>query len=214
MRRRIGFACSAIAFVALVARATGCTSSNESGPADCVAAGGQCQIPNDQCAKVGPQDCNPGRTLGGQYCCLAETDDGPGQGATDAASGDTSDDGGTTVPCNGGCLCNAANACPTGCYVSQTAQADGSSSEPFCGNGIAECGGAWSFGDTKSCPGLNPPGSRTALPDYPVSYLDGGPDGAFCCDLEHEYALIGDAAADTGGPDAADGTRPADASTE
>ncbi len=92
--------------------------------------------------------------------------------------------------------------------MSQTAQPDGSASEPFCSNGIAECvpdGGAWSFGQTNSCPGLNPPGSQIALPDYPVTYLDGGPDGAFCCALDHEYAAV-DAAANTG----ADGG-PADA---
>lgn len=106
------------------------------------------------------------------------------------------------LPCNGGCLCFAADACPVGCYPSVTEEPDGARAQPFCSNGITQCvpgGFSWSFGETKTCPGLNPPGSRTALPDYPVTYLDGGPDGAFCCDLEREYALIGDATGDTGG---------------
>jgi hypothetical protein len=124
----------------------------------------------------------------------------------DANAGSDGGDGGFVPrPCNGGCLCSPVDVCPAGCYPSVTEEPDGSGAEPFCSNGITQCvtGGLWwSFGaPATSCPGLNPPGSRTALPDYPVTYLDGGPDGAFCCDLEHEYALIGDAAADTGASD-------------
>jgi hypothetical protein len=62
-----------------------------------------------------------------------------------------------------------------------------------------------------NCPGLNPPGSQIALPDYPVTYLDGGPDGAFCC--ERENAAV-DAAAGTGASDAGTDGGPSDASGE
>ena len=83
----------------------------------------------------------------------------------------------------------------------------GQVSDRFCGNGIAPCdvGSAWSFGETNSysCPGMPFPGSPSA-PNYPVTYLDGGPDGAFCCDLGHEYAAV-DAAADAGADASTDG---------
>ncbi len=121
-------------------------------------------------------------------------------GAPSDAGDGGGDQGDTSALCFGGCLCFAADACPPGCYASQSVDpADGVTT--FCSNGIVECsssGTAWSFGESTSCPGLNPPGSRVALPDYPVTYLDGGPDGAFCCDLEHEYAAAAEAAADTG----------------
>lgn len=127
-----------------------------------------------------------------------------GGNGIDAASG-AGDSGFVPALCNGGCLCFSPEACPPGCYVSQTAQPDGSASEPFCSNGIADCapdpGSGWSFGAASSCPGLNPPGSRIALPDYPITYLDAGPDGAFCCDIEYEYAAV--AAAEDAGVDAA-----------
>jgi hypothetical protein len=50
-----------------------CSSgSSASGPAECVAAGGQCRLPNPSipCANPGPQDCNPDRNPGGAFCCL------------------------------------------------------------------------------------------------------------------------------------------------
>jgi hypothetical protein len=140
---------------------------------------------------------------------LAGNPDG-GEDATSTGS-DAPSDGGDDgfvprLPCNGGCLCYGVDACPTGCYPSVTEQPDGSGSEPFCSNGITQCvtGGLWwSFGaPATSCPGLNPPGSQIALPDYPVTYLDGGPDGAFCCDLEHEFAAVVDAETDGRASDA------------
>ncbi len=93
----------------------------------------------------------------------------------DARGGDSgNDDVFIPLGCNAGCLCFAVDACPGGCYVSQTAQPDGSASEPFCGNGIVTCapgGNAWSLGDiSNSCP----------VPDYPPVYLDGS-SGPFCC---------------------------------
>ncbi len=51
-------------------------STGDSGPADCVAAGGQCVVgPAMNCGKVGPQNCNPDRNPGGAVCCLAECTD-------------------------------------------------------------------------------------------------------------------------------------------
>jgi hypothetical protein len=143
--------------------------------------------------------------------CLARAATGCSTSSNLAGNSDAGEDVSATDSgvasglCFAGCLCSPVDACPSGCYVSQGVQPDGSLSEA-CENEIMPCvpgGGAWSFGETTSCPGLHH-GSRIALPDYPVTYLDGGPDGAFCCDLEHEYAAL-DAAADTGADDATDG---------
>jgi len=42
-----------------------------SGPAACVAAGGQCVVGGfTGCSKLGTQDCNPDRNPGGAFCCL------------------------------------------------------------------------------------------------------------------------------------------------
>ena len=128
---------------------------------------------------------------------------------------DAGGDGFVPLECNAGCLCFGADACPSGCFPSITKQPDGSGSEPFCSNGIVQCvtgGFSWSLGTpANNCPGLNPPGSQIALPDYPVTYLDGGPDGAFCC--ERENAAV-DAAAGTGASDAGTDGGPSDASRE
>ena len=150
---------------------------------------------------------------------VGSPDSGEDAIGNDASAGSDGGDGGFTPhPCNGGCLCYPVDVCPAGCYPSVTEEPDGSGAEPFCSNGITQCvtgGFSWSFGaPATSCPGLNPPGSQIALPDYPVTYLDGGPDGAFCCDYEHEYALIGDAAADTGASDGGTDGGPLDASGE
>jgi hypothetical protein len=48
----------------------GACSGNESGPAACVAAGGQCVLGGNTCPNHGQQDCNPDRTPGGAFCCL------------------------------------------------------------------------------------------------------------------------------------------------
>ena len=100
--------------------------------------------------------------------------------ATDAGEAlDAGDGAFVPLGCNAGCLCFAVDACPAGCYVSQTAQPDGSASAPFCSNGIVACvpgGGAWSLGDmSNSCP----------VPDYPPVYLDGS-TGAFCCVVQDD----------------------------
>ena len=117
-------------------------------------------------------------------------DAGEDVSAADAAEAFDAGNGGSHTDCIG-CSCFPVNACGGGgCYVTQYSGPNGFVS-PFCGTGIAECGRAWSFGEANTCPGLNP-----SVPDYPVTYLDGGPDGAFCCDFEHEYALISDASAD------------------
>jgi hypothetical protein len=100
--------------------------------------------------------------------------------------------------CNGGCLCFAVDACPRGCYVSQTEtlQPDGVAPGPFCSNGIEDCGHGpgtgWSLGEGASCH------SPFAIPNYAVTYIDGGPDGAFCCDIAaaEEAAAAADAAAE------------------
>lgn len=42
-----------------------------SGPAACVAAGGQCVLGGASCSSRGPQDCNPDRNPGGAFCCLS-----------------------------------------------------------------------------------------------------------------------------------------------
>jgi hypothetical protein len=57
------------------------TGADADGPAACVAAGGECLVggSNSICAVVGPQDCNPDRDPGGQYCCLQKA------GVADAA---------------------------------------------------------------------------------------------------------------------------------
>jgi hypothetical protein len=106
--------------------------------------------------------------------------------------------------CQAGCLCFAVDACPAGCYPSVTEEADGSGSELFCSNGIVQCvagGLSWSFGSpANNCPGINPPGPPINAPSYSATYLDGGPDGAFCCEPEN---VAVDAASDggaSGGP--------------
>jgi hypothetical protein len=45
-------------------------SGSESGPAECVAAGGQCILGSNTCPNRGSQDCNPDRNPGGAFCCL------------------------------------------------------------------------------------------------------------------------------------------------
>jgi hypothetical protein len=125
-------------------------------------------------------------------------------GCSSAASDQVGDAGagdGGFVPleCNAGCLCFAVDECPAGCYPSQITQPDGAASETFCSNGIVTCvpgGGAWSAGaPTSGCPG----GTAT----YPVTYVDGGPGGSFCCasepgDEDAGTDAAGDAAGDTG----------------
>jgi hypothetical protein len=66
--------------------------SDASGPAACVAAGGQCLFgAGTNCAKVGPQDCNTfGPNSGGNFCCLALLPDDAESDSTtepDAGSG-------------------------------------------------------------------------------------------------------------------------------
>jgi hypothetical protein len=92
---------------------------------------------------------------------------------------------------------------PQGCYPSQAPQEDGAAST-FCSNGVLRCdpsGVAWSFGTP-----MNNCGSGTPV------YVDGGPDGSFCCATDAEDAgtadtgtEAGDAAADTGADAAPDG---------
>jgi hypothetical protein len=104
----------------------------------------------------------------------------------------TTGDSGAPNGCDGGCLCFDAASCPYGCYPSQTLEADGEASQTVCSNGIIDCvpgGGAWSFG----VPANN-------CPNGEATYLDGGPDGSFCCATEP------DAAAPAGDADAADAT--------
>jgi hypothetical protein len=125
--------------------------------------------------------------------------------ATDAGEAlDAGDGGFVPLGCNGGCLCFGVDACPGGCYVSVTEQPDGSGAEPFCSNGIVQCladGLSWSFGSpANNCPGINPPGPPINVPNYSATYLDGGPDGAFCCEPGN---VAVDAASDggaSGGP--------------
>jgi hypothetical protein len=128
--------------------------------------------------------------------------------ATSIDTGTISDGGDrdASVPpniCAGGCLCFAVDACPQGCYIEQAFEPDGSAMPLFCGNGIATCGhqdSAWSFGDL-----MDNCGSGTPV------YVDGGPDGSFCCETEVEDAAPegGDA-----GVDASQDAGPADAQTE
>jgi hypothetical protein len=100
--------------------------------------------------------------------------------------------GDTAALCNGGCLCFAVDACPAGCYPSQIAQDDGAATATFCSNGIVRCdpsGVAWSVGSPMNNCGSVPP-----------AYVDGGPDGSFCCgtgpDAEDAAPEGGDAGAD------------------
>jgi hypothetical protein len=114
---------------------------------------------------------------------------------------DSSGDGEPGAPnCNAGCLCYAVDACPSGCYVSQTEQANGSASASFCSNGIVQCvpsGVAWSVGT----PANN-------CPTGPTTYLTGGPapKGSFCCD----YQSSEDGGADTGSDGEAELDAPSD----
>ncbi len=61
-----------VAFWSLMALLGACssTSGDNSGPAACAAAGGQCLIGGNTCPNRGPQDCNPDRNPGGAFCCL------------------------------------------------------------------------------------------------------------------------------------------------
>jgi len=113
-------------------------------------------------------------------CSTSNTLAASPDGGEDAIGSGVGGDGGSIpLGCNGGCLCFGVDACPGGCYVSQTVQPDGAASEPFCGNGIVACvpgGGAWSLGDmSNSCP----------VPNYPPVYLDGS-TGAFCCVVQDD----------------------------
>jgi hypothetical protein len=117
-----------------------------------------------------------------------------GEDASAADTSETSDagDGGGGPPlCNAGCLCFAEDACPPGCYIEQSFEPDGAAMPLYCGNGIAICGrevAAWSFGSPMNNCGVGTP-----------TYIDGGPDGAFCCAMEPVAATDGgDAAADAG----------------
>jgi hypothetical protein len=116
------------------------------------------------------------------------SEDATGTDGGIAAAGDS----GAPDGCMAGCLCFDAASCPYGCYPSQTLEADGQASQTVCSNDIIDCvpgGGAWSFGiPLNNCP----TGEAT--------YLDGGPDGSFCCSTEP------DAAAPAGDADAADVT--------
>ena len=74
----------------------------------------------------------------------------------------------STGECNAGCLCNAVDSCPSGCFVTQPS---GGGAE-FCSNGVISCGdGAWSTGAsaTNQCGGAAPVSVAT------------GPAGAVCC---------------------------------
>jgi hypothetical protein len=67
---------------------TGLASCGTDGPEACVAAGGKCLLgPGLQCAKVGPQDCNPEINPGGAFCCLEEISADAGKDATAAPDG-------------------------------------------------------------------------------------------------------------------------------
>jgi sulfatase modifying factor 1 len=67
---------------------SGAGDAGLSGPAACVAAGGQCVLGDIGCSKVGPQACAPGGGPGGAICCLDPStpsrspDAGPGCPAT------------------------------------------------------------------------------------------------------------------------------------
>ena len=155
MARRIALSVGLVVIAVAASPATGCTASNKaSGPADCVAAGGQCVIPNLNCASVGPQDCNPApHNAGGAVCCLAQ-----------------------------GYSCELGGAC--------------SNAEP-CMGGVVGCG--------SNCQCLD------GVWQTPSIYIDGGPDGSFCCETGPEDAAVegGD-----GGADASQDGGPADAHAE
>ena len=102
---------------------------------------------------------------------------------TTAADAGANAANGAAVFC--GCDCYAADACPPHCYLEQSFEPDGAAMPLFCGDRIATCqdAPAWSFGEPMDncgsggvCGGLG-----TAM------HLDGGPDGAFCC----EYPTCG-----------------------
>ena len=62
-----------LATLLLMMMLAACSSGNDaSGPAQCVAAGGQCVLPNpsNPCPNHGPQNCNPEVNPGGAFCCL------------------------------------------------------------------------------------------------------------------------------------------------
>jgi hypothetical protein len=56
--------------IALMMLLMAACSDSGSGPAACVAAGGQCVLGSNQCPNKGPQDCNPDKNPGGAFCCL------------------------------------------------------------------------------------------------------------------------------------------------
>jgi hypothetical protein len=137
-----------------------------------------------------------------------------GVDATATEAGDTSDagdggDGGPNVLCNiDVCLCLAIDVCTqfVGCFVAQTAQADGAVSEPFCAGNPVECdpgGRSWSIGTPIPTCGhgvpvtmCRPPGIGPC-PLGPPTYVDGAPDGAICCAPEVvDAAISADAGAD------------------
>jgi hypothetical protein len=138
--------------------------------------------------------CRSGSTLG------EDADSGESKEA------DSGDDGVGVIPvvgpgengdCLNGCLCSLiadcacfkADACPGYCNLAQGLEPDGAVSELFC-HGIVWCdadGAAWSFGEPRNTCG-----------NGMVRYLDGRPDGSFCCESAGGAGLdtAKDAAAD------------------
>ena len=169
MARRVAMAVGLAALFALVPRATGCTGGEASGPADCVAAGGQCVLggggPN--CAKVGPQDCNPDRNPGGAACCL-ETRLGCQLGG---ACSNTQPCMGGIAGCQSNCQCLDGiwqAPCPTN--LPETASA--------CGPEGAECGYVTS---TNSCGAANcdcRSGTWSCGPSCAIATDDAGADAS------------------------------------
>ncbi len=170
-------------------------------PADLPAAGSACSPEGSECGyetttnACGADNCY---CQGGAWNCGPTCVLGDSSGAVEDAG-----DGGPSTGCFAGCLCSPVDACPTGCYPSQTEQPDGSASAAFCSNGIVACvasGVAWSVGTP-----MNNCGSGAPV------YVDGGPDGSFCCGTGP-----GDAGPEGGdaGADAAPDGGPADAHAE
>ncbi len=167
---------SGIAVIVLAIFLGGCTSGSAGGtrcPVHPPETGNSCPSAGMECGYSGqPNACGASNCYcqGGLWNCEPTCIIDASVSAEAAL--DLGDGGPGALICYGGCLCFAGDACPVGCYPSRIEQPDGSASE-FCSSGIVTCapgGVAWSVGmPTDKCGAGTP------------TYVDGGPDGAFCC---------------------------------
>ena len=203
MARRIAVAFAVVGVVSLLWAAQGCSGNGDtSGPADCVAAGGQCVVGSVKCAESGPQDCDPNHTPAGFFCCLAAAESDAAEDASAPCPTALPQTGSACTPEGTECgYSTSTNACGAdNCYCQSGAWnceptcivVDASASVDADADGPAECiaaGGECLVGGAISVCALM--GPQDCNPER-------GPSGSYCC---LKKAGVADAAADGGAAD-------------